>query len=428
MSSTFSAIDTPSAPLSNFIGTWSTALSSEPFNLVTVTSIETETIYPTWVYTISGSGLDSSTTTTVLGFPSSTVNQPQVTVTLATTKLSTIKQDTIISTPSSTATAISEPPISTVIPRTSVSSSPMGDFPTSATSESSDHDSWHSDAPSSIWILPIPVTSAGISLSSSLPVFPETATSSVSPMSSISISTSSSMAATNTPSISPSIETNTSDNSSKTSQADNPNPTSSKIGTIVGSIIGGSAITMFALLACALYMRRRRRKRATERQGIRQKLIRGDSTSSSISHHRHHSYPSIPGNIGLKPPILPVIPLQPQLSNPDLSLDSMYLRGETTTQDPFADPPSAVIEISAPSRSVSLYSTSSRGAGVSGQGYWDCEHEGANALAVSNGYSDTPMMRDSMRSDPFDLDLEPPPNAHHRSSVPSIPTTWGINF
>ncbi|KAJ5486418.1 hypothetical protein N7530_000718 [Penicillium desertorum] len=424
MPSTFSAIDTPSTPL-NFVGTWSTG----SFNLVTVTSIETKTIYPTLIYTISGSGPDSSTTTTVLNFSSSTLNPTQVTVT-QTTKLSTTEQETIISTSSSTSTVISESPILPVVPTTSILSSQMGDFPISTTAKSSDH-SWHSDAPSSIWTLPIPLiplTSASIPLSSSLPAVPETATSSVGPMSSISTSASSSIAATETPTTSPSIGTITSESSSEPSQADNSSPTSSKIGTIVGSIIGGSAITIFALLACALYMRRRRRKIAAERQGIRQKLIRGDSTSSSISHHRHHSYPSIPGNISLRSPILPFIPLQQQPSNPDLSLDSMYLRGETRAQDPFADPRSAVIDISAPSRSVSLYSTSSLGAGVGAQGYWDCEREGPNALAVPNGYSDTPVMRDSMRSDPFDLDLEPPPNAHHRSSVPSISSTWGVKF
>ncbi|KAJ5400360.1 hypothetical protein N7465_010849 [Penicillium sp. CMV-2018d] len=175
-------------------------------------------------------------------------------------------------------------------------------------------------------------------------------------------------------------------------------------------------------------MRRRRRRTATERLGIRQEILRGDSTSSSISHHRYHSYPPIPANIGPRSPILPFIPLQQQQpSNPDLSLDSMYLRGETA-QDPFADPPSAVIEISAPSRSVSIYSTSSRGAGIGGQRYWDCEREGSDSLAVPHGYLDTPVMRDSMRSDPFDLDLEPPPNAHHRSSIPAIPSTWGVKF
>ncbi|CAP91556.1 hypothetical protein EN45_028870 [Penicillium chrysogenum] len=424
MPSTFSAIDTPSTPL-NFIGTWSTGSS----NLVTVTSIETETIYPTWIYTISGSGPDSSTTTTVLNLSSSTLNPTQVTVT-QTTKLSTTEQETIISSSSSTSTVISESPMSPVILTTSVLSGQMGDLPFSATAKSSDH-SWYSDAPSSIWTLPIPLipsTSASVPLSSSLPVLPETATSSVSHMSSISTPASSIIAATETPTISPSIGTVTSESSSEPSQADNPSPTSSKIGMIVGSIIGGSAVTIFALLACALYMRRRRRKNAAERQGIRQKLIRGDSTSSSISHHRHHSYPSIPGNISLRSPILPFIPLQQQPSNPDLSLDSMYLRGETRAQDPFADPPSTVIEISAPTRSASLYSTSSLGAGVGARGYWDCEREGANALAVPNEYSDTPVMRDSMRSDPFDLDLEPPPSAHHRSSVPSISSTWGVKF
>ncbi|KAJ6124790.1 hypothetical protein N7471_012107 [Penicillium samsonianum] len=429
MLSAFSAIDTPSAPLNNFIQAWSTQLSSEPSNLVTITSIETETVYPTWVYTISGSGPDSSTATTVLGLLSA-LNPTPVTVTLTTTTLSTTEQDTIISTTSSAATVISEPPTSTLIPTTSVLSSSMGDFSISATSESSDHHSWHSDASSSIWTLPIPLTSSSISLSSSLPVLPETATSSVSSISSVSTSASSSTTPTNTPTISPSIGTITSASSSETAQAGNSSPTSSKIGTIVGSIIGGSAITIFALLAYALYMRRRRRKIATERLDIRQKLLRGDSTSSSISyhHHRYHSYPSIPANIGPRSPILPFIPLQQHPSNPDLSLDSMYLRGETTAQDPFVDPPSAVIEISAPSRSVSLYSTSSRGAELGGQGYWDCEREGANALAVPHGYLDMPMIRDSMRSDPFDLDLEPPPNAHHRSSVPPISATWGVKF
>ncbi|KAJ5696295.1 hypothetical protein N7536_006707 [Penicillium majusculum] len=418
MSSAFSAIDTPSIPLNNFIRAWPTDSPSKPLNLVTLTSIQTETVYPTWVYTISGSGPDSSTTTTALD--SSTLNPTTVAVALTTTELSTTKQNTIISTVSSTATIITESSTSTLIPTTSVLSSSMGGFPISATSESSDY-------PSSMWIPPVPLTSSSISLSSSLPVLPGTATSSVSSMSSFSTSASSSTTPSNKPSISPSIGTSTSASSSETARAENSTP--SKVGTIVGSIIGGSAITIFALLACALYMRRRRRKTATERLGIRQELLRGDSTSSSISHHhRYHSYPSIPANIGPRPPILPFIPLQQQQpSNPDLSLDSMYLRGETA-QDPFADPPSAVIEISAPSRSVSIYSTSSRDTRLGRQGYSDCEREGSDYLAVPHGYLDTPVMRDSMRSDPFDLDLEPPPNAHHRSSIPPIPSTWGVKF
>ncbi|KGO64965.1 hypothetical protein PITC_041840 [Penicillium italicum] len=423
MSSAFSAINTASIPLNNFIRTWSTQSSPNPPSLVTVTSIQTETVYPTWVYTISSSGSDSSTATTVLDFSSSTQNPTAVTVTLTTTKLSTTKQDTIISTPSPTATVISESSTSTLTPTTSVLSSSTGDFPNSATSESSDH-------PSSMWILPVPLTSSSTSISSSLPVLLGTATSSVSPMSSKSTPASSSTAPTNTPTTLPSTETFTGASSSETSQVNNSSSASSKTGTIVGSIIGGSAITIFALLACALYMRRRRQKMATERLGIRQELLRGNSTSSSTSHYNHHRYPSIPANIGPRSPVLPVIPLQQQPSNPDLSLDTMYLRGETTPQNPFADPPSAVIEISAPSRSVSIYSTSSRGAGIGGQAHWDCGREGvgAGSLAVPHAYLDTPVMRDSMRSDPFDLDLEPPPNAHHRSSVPPIPSTWGVKF
>lgn len=153
--------------------------------------------------------------------------------------------------------------------------------------------------------------------------------------------------------------------------------------------------------------------------------------TSSIGYYRYPSYPSIPGNISPRSPKLPVIPLQQQPSNPDLSLDSMYLRGERAAQDPFADPPSAVIEISAPSRSASVYSTSSWRSGHGFPGYMDCEREGADALAVphaSSSYLDTPMMRDSMRSDPFDLDLDPPPTAYHPPPVPPLPTPWGVKF
>ncbi|KAJ9483921.1 hypothetical protein VN97_g9472 [Penicillium thymicola] len=418
MSSAFSAIDTPSVPLNNFIRAWTTDLFSNPLNPVTLTSIQTETVYPTWVYTISDPGPDSSTTATVLD--SSTLNPTTITVALTTTELSTTKQDTIISTVSSTATVISESSTSALTPTTSVLSSSMGDLPISATSISSDY-------PSSLWIPPVSLTSSSMSLLSSLSALSGTATSSVSSMGSFSTSASSSTTPSHTPSISPSIGISTSASSSETAQAENSSP--SNVGTIVGSIIGGTATTIFALLACALFMRHRRRKTATERLDIRQELLRGSSMSSSIiHHHRYHSYPSIPANIGPRSPILPFIPLQQQQpSNPDLSLDSMYLRGETA-QDPFADPPSAVIEISAPSRSVSIYSTSSRGAGFDGQGYWDCEREGSDSLAVPHRYLDTPVLRDSMRSDPFDLDLEPPPNAHRRSSIPPIPSTWGVKF
>jgi hypothetical protein len=98
----------------------------------------------------------------------------------------------------------------------------------------------------------------------------------------------------------------------------------------------------------------------------------------------------------------------------------MYLRSERPAQDPFADPTS-VIDIAAPSRTASFYSSST----------WDCEREGADGFAApraSMGYLSTPMMRDSMRSDPFDLDLEPPPSAHHRPPVPPLPTPWGVRF
>ncbi|KAJ5788157.1 hypothetical protein N7457_003147 [Penicillium paradoxum] len=427
MSSAFTAIGTPSAGLASITRTWTTHLPSEPPNLVTLTSIQTETVHPTWIYTISDSERGpSSTATTVLDLVSPTLNPAPVTVTLTTTGLSTTNPDIVLPTAISISSTVSESATFTSSLTTIVSSSAMKDLPIPTTSELSEHLAWNSDAPSSIWISQTSLTSPSTPPSLPLPVFPEATTSSVS---SVSASTISSTGSSTTPSISPVTGVVTSASASDTAQADQSHPKStSKTGTIVGSVIGASAFTIFALLAFALFIRRRRRKLTTERPDTRQKLLRADSMTSSIGHCRYHSYPSMPGNISPRSPKLPVIPLQP--SNPDLSLDSMYLRGERTTQDSFANPPSAVIEISAPSRSVSIYSSSSWG---NGHGYpsWDCEREGADSLAVprlSPGYLDTPMMRDSMRSDPFDLDLEPPPNAHHRPSAPPLPTPWGVKF
>ncbi|KAJ5143165.1 uncharacterized protein N7515_001952 [Penicillium bovifimosum] len=413
MSSAFPVINTSFAGPDS-TRTWTTSLSSGPVPLVTLTSIQTETIYPTWVFTISDQGPgSSSTTTTVLVISWPTLSPNPATTALTTAQQSITEQDTVISSLASTIPTVSEPPTPTLSPPTTALSSPMEEQPISATSETR-LPPWHPDASNSMWILPFPPTSSSISLSSPLSTLPETTASST------STSTSSSTASTNESSIYPSTgvvtDKSTSSNLAKTESS---SPTSSKIGTIVGSILGGSALTIFTLLACALFLRRRRRKKTTERLGIRQKLLRGDSMTSSIGYHRYSPSPSIPDNISSKSQRIPVIPLQQQPSNPDLSLDGMYLRGERTAQDPFADP--SVLAIAAPSRAASFYSSSTR----------DCERESADVLAgprASMGYLHTSVMRDSMRSDPFDLDLEPPPSAHHRPPVPPLSTPWGVRF
>jgi hypothetical protein len=131
------------------------------------------------------------------------------------------------------------------------------------------------------------------------------------------------------------------------------------------------------------------------------------------------STPVLPRNMTNSPtlPTLSTLPrpnynnihsLPPAFSDPDLSLDSMYLRRERAIQDPGIQPPSPV-EIS--SRMASFYSTSSWDGGVGLQEYWDLERGELSK-------------HDSMRSNPFDL--EPPPSVH-RSSVP-LPTPWGMKF
>ncbi|KAJ5542976.1 hypothetical protein N7535_005399 [Penicillium sp. DV-2018c] len=412
MSSAFPVINTSFTGPADFTRT-STPISSEPAPLVTFTSFRTETIYPTWIYTISVPGPgSSSTTTTVLDISPPTLSSNPATVAPTTAQLSVTEPDTEILSPASTISIVSEPPTPTLSPPTSALSSPMQEQPISATSETSRLPPWHFDDSSSMWILPIPLTSSGGSLPLPLYTSPERT------ISSTSTSASSSTASTN--SIGGATDASTSGKGAQAESASSP--TTSKTGMIVGSILGGSALAIFTLLACALFLRRRRRKKKTDRLGIRQKLLRGDSTTSSISYHRYSSSPSVPENVKSRSPQLPVIPLQQHSSNPDLSLDSMYLRGERTAQNPFADPASALdVEITAPSRTASFYSSSTL----------NCERESTDVHAgprASMGYLHTAVMRDSRHSDPFDLDLEPPPSAHHRPRVPPVPTPWGVRF
>ena len=104
----------------------------------------------------------------------------------------------------------------------------------------------------------------------------------------------------------------------------------------------------------------------------------------------------------------PPIPVIAAYSNPDLSLDSMYLRREQARN--FATRP--LVEIS-PSRMASFYSTSSWDGGLGLQEYWDLERGELTK-------------HDSMRSNPFDL--EPPPSAHRPPVLVPVPTPWGVKF
>jgi hypothetical protein len=71
--------------------------------------------------------------------------------------------------------------------------------------------------------------------------------------------------------------------------------TSHTVGTIVGSVVGGMAFILLALLACIFFVRRRRRNILHRRLHSRQALLRSDSDNSAHAfldgHNRQSSWP-----------------------------------------------------------------------------------------------------------------------------------------
>ncbi|KAJ5348429.1 hypothetical protein MYU51_018639 [Penicillium brevicompactum] len=344
----------------------------DPYTMVTVTAVQTETVRPTWVFTLTGANVTSSTST----IPSQSQNL--TTVSTETTELSS--SNTAVPTSStSTTTDISPAPS----PTTSPLSSPMEYHPTSTTESS------YTDISSSI-VATLSLASSRTSRDS-----PSTVKATISPSPKTSsptttMATTTSNAPQTTTSPLTGVVTNATSNASPHSSLS----PSTKTGIIVGSVIGGTAVLIF-LLAILF---RLRRNRSPER-GIKQHLLR-----PSISSTRHSS-PTLPTISGpIPPPIRPVLAAH---SNPDLSLDSMYWRREQPSNFAAGFPPSDIPA----SRVASFYSTSSWDGGLGLQEYWDLERGELSK-------------HDSMRSNPFDL--EPPPSAH-RPPVP-VPTPWGIKF
>ncbi|KAJ5084237.1 hypothetical protein NUU61_008816 [Penicillium alfredii] len=368
---------------------------------------------------------------------------------------------------------------STSDPATVLSRRPLEDLLVSSTPGTSLLSLWHLDAHSSAHEdLPVPFAgSSTASLRSSLPTSSQSSRTMSTTTNVVQIAT-----ATNTPSYyqstSPFVGIPSSTTGpSKDSPAHTQDQHSPNVGVIIGSVVGGVVFIAFALLACFLLFRRRRRASLQrQRQSSRQGLLRSGGSISSIQgyHHRQYSHPLFPLERSHSIPTPPAFSASRQFSNPfedrytvppmpgsnpDLSLDALYLRGEPTrpwshyTDDPFEDPEnssaSPLIELSPPSRTLSTHSQSSWEGGLQLLEYYDTPSRGShydnyyfednaltlpsqNSQAQNRGflfpskYLDTPMMRDSARSDPFDL--EPPPNAVHRRPPVPLPTPWGIKF
>lgn len=225
-----------------------------------------------------------------------------------------------------------------------------------------------------------------------------------------------------------------------------------RVGAIVGGTLGAAAFIALGILA--LYFFRRRRwtnphKRQNSRQGL---LPDRDSPNSFISHTRKISQPYFPDKDGAACiPSAPVFPPQRNYSPPNRSdpafgaatqypyLEKVYLPGESNyvyTEDANEDlehsPVSPIIEIYPPSRSVSNYSQESGGPGFldyHNESFPSSRHAssyraGESSLTLPDTCSqaskclDTPKARDSIRSDPFDL--EPPANVLRKG--PPLPS------
>lgn len=232
-----------------------------------------------------------------------------------------------------------------------------------------------------------------------------------------------------------------------------PKDSSHRVGTIVGSVIGGTVLIILALLACFLF-RRKRRNSLHRRQHSRQTLLRTDSDNSTRAflHGRQSSWP-IPRSSAI--PSAPVFPpqrnhvntnIQPisslATSNQDMSPRGGYSHNDHQTR--YTDEAfsyhhqSPIIEVSPPTRSASVYSRSSwEGRFKALEPYVSPSHSSRAGSAYFLSESTTtlpdpgndisnsqhlfaPKRRASIRSNPFDL--EAPPSAASKNPAPQIPT------
>ncbi|KAJ5102943.1 hypothetical protein N7532_003472 [Penicillium argentinense] len=441
-------------------------------SLVTLTSFLTETARPTWTYTEVTTIANVPVTTQVVKSRLSTVAQSE-TVQTETTPSSThwsesswsersstrseTQQEPAQQTPSTTPISSSLPPWSTsdqsvsystefsstalAQSYTSVQTSESGAAPLISVSSSSSTDSSMITRASTLSSQSS--TALGFQVITSQPASTG--------IQSSTTNSSSSSSSSRTPTASPLASVISGSTSGVDSDSSKSNSGNHKVGTIVGSALGGAVFLALTLLACFL-IRRRRRNAVHRRQPSRKSLLRNNSVGSTRAflHNRQPSWPMVRSDSIPSAPVFP--PLRsysnpdtrpnPALaaSNQDLSLDRAYLRNQYSqrfTDDPLSDPEDGpTIEVSPPSRSVSIYSQSSWEGGLkfiesydysshSSQGGSTYYPDGSTGTLPGPGDETpisrlvTPKRRASIRSNPFDL--EPPPSALSRGPVPQIP-------
>jgi hypothetical protein len=220
---------------------------------------------------------------------------------------------------------------------------------------------------------------------------------------------------------------------------------------------------MIAIAAC--FILRRRRQKITKLQKIIGARMECLSLGPGAGYETLRCPPAATPGTDSKPkqtPTLPVIPEEAHIfpaysngpftpahahSNPDLSLDSLYLRSERSrcafyTQNAVTavhqtEPsPSLAVHVSPPSPRTSAYSRSSwedesvdifdfYGDSIATLPH---EHDGVIFSSSNAKYLEACMSRDSLRSNPFDLEAPSVSNPARSPPVPPVPTEWGTKF
>ncbi|KAJ5117117.1 hypothetical protein N7448_004066 [Penicillium atrosanguineum] len=442
-----------------------------------VTSVVTEIVRPTWIFTESVVVYTTSVTEDTSSPKTATYGAESAETSALQTSMQSLQMDTALPPPASTIVPVHEPATTTAPMENSAShttawSGFLGTLtiPTTWESVSSSSTSSEASSPSSpeSSLSPtslIPSLSGQSNVLSSMSPSRSTSTTVSKMWASCSSATKPSSpfhSPTHTPSTSVRPET-----SSSYSSSGKTNHHSPSTGVIVGSVIGGTAAVALGLLACILFFCRKR-ARSQRRQASRQGLLRTSESMSSIEgcHRRRSSQPSpAPPSSGMtSAPIfhqrrfsnpLDNRPSPPfGLSYPNLSHGRAYSYGETPNSphvDPFADPEdkpisralgrplSPIIEISPPTRTASIYSRSSLEAGLkvaeshdsSGFSPYNCTGPTPSTLTLETLGSGSRCLNTPKsayrRSDPFDL--EPPPNTlqWHLPSA-HYPNRWGDRF
>ncbi|KAJ5707324.1 hypothetical protein N7488_007125 [Penicillium malachiteum] len=405
--------------------------------IVTLTSVLTTTVHPTWVVTEA---------VTIAGIPtaptdSSTQPDNAQTELPATNTPAEATQITL----SQSQTALSEAPSTGLT--TSASSSRQMQEPSATGASSSDSNPYN-------WETTPVYGSVSATIAAVSTFQTATSTAAAQSYSSSPLSTSTSMASVIAGASTSSVQSKSSHH---------------KVSVIVGGTVGGVAFCAIGLLACFLFIRRRRRGGQHQRKNSRQSLLHDRNSISSFNdtHQRQSSQSSMHTvqEVSIPSAPAPVFPPLRNFSNPsnirpnpalaasnqDLSLDRMYLREESPPgytegfyDDVECSPVSPIIEISPPSRSVSNYSRCSWEGSGSLKFPQEYDLSVPNSRQVSTYYPgestftlpdtaspssnvlDMAKTRDSARSDPFDL--EPSPRSPPKEPPLPPPSYWRFRF